>query len=801
MTRTVQVALPVPLRQSFTYSLPEGMAIPLPGCRVRVPFGPRTLTGFVVEEPPPTSLPTLLKPLRQVLDREPLFPSDLLAFTRRLSDYYFCPWGFVLRSIYPSGLAPSPKTQLSLTDSGSGCEEERFEALKSWLAEGGRPLEAAVKHLGKEGPPLVAEALRLGWVEASERLATVRRRMGEDRVILRKSPLEVHALLSDDSLPKPFRKVLNALLPFQNKGYPEAGLLARMAKVPQHVLPEMAEAGLIEIFGLMPADMPPRPSPHTPTAEQCAALDAVLPHLQSPSAKTFLLYGITGSGKTEVYLRLIEAALAQGKTALYLVPEISLTSFLARRLLERLGSTVAMLHSSMTDKERTRQWLRARSGSARVMIGPRSALFAPLPDLGLIVVDEEHDGSYKQQEHPRYHARDMAVLRGAMANIPVVLGSATPSVESYYNSTAGEKYTLLTLSERAGGANIPAVEVVDMRQEFTETGKQSSLSRALTRDIHAALEARRQVVILRNRRGYATVILCRRCGKELHCPDCAIALTHHQRAAHLKCHYCGRLEEIPSRCPECEGEFLQFLGSGTERVEESLAEDHPEARIARMDRDAVKSAQDYDRLWLDFESGQLDLIVGTQMVAKGHDVHNVTLVGILSADYLLSMPDFRAAERTFQLITQSAGRAGRGANAGRVVLQSFHPDHYAVQAASAQDYLAFYEKDIRYRRIVGYPPFSALALLEIHHEDRNRVSALSGDAARTLRNLAKGEVKVLGPTPAFLARLEGKFRDHILLKSATRSRLKALLEAFLKTPAAAPLGKELDLEIDPLAML
>jgi len=799
--RTVQVALPLPLHQTFTYTVPPDWPAPLPGCRVRVPFGRLSLTGLIVEEPPPGTLPERLKPLRSLLDREPFLPPDLLAFTRWLADYYLAPWGLVLRGACPPGLAPEAREKVALTAEGASSGEARFAPLREALGRNPRSASSLLATLGPGSEVLLTEALRQGHAVVEERLTAVRRRSGRDRVVLLKSPEEASALSRDESLPKAFRKVLALLLTYQDRGYPEAASLARAVRVPHYTLTEMAEAGLVELFDLLPAHLAARPSPHDLTADQESCVAAVRATLDGGTHRTFLLYGVTGSGKTEVYLRLIETVLERGRTALFLVPEISLTSLLARRLIERFGSTVALLHSSMGEKERSRQWLRARSGSARVMIGPRSALFAPLPDLGLVVVDEEHDGSYKQQEHPRYHARDMAVLRGVQAGVPVILGSATPSAESYYNATDGGKYTLLTLSERAGGAALPAVEVVDMRREYEQTGGPSILSRALSAALTRTLGEKRQAVILRNRTGFATFVLCRPCGKTLQCPDCAVAFTYHRKAGHLRCHYCGRTATVPAVCPECGGEFLQFLGTGTEKVEDLLGRDLPEARVGRMDRDAVRTAAAFDRLWLDFETGEIDILVGTQMVAKGHDIHNVTLVGILSADFLLSMPDFRAAERTFQLITQAAGRAGRGTHAGTVILQSFHPDHYAVQAAAAQDFGAFYSRDIHYRRIVGYPPFSALARIEVRHEDHSRVGALSTQTASLLRTLAGGEVKVLGPSPAFLARLEGKYRHHILLKSPTRARLKALLTEFLGSPLASHVGRELDLEVDPTSML
>ncbi len=741
---TVQVALPVPTRHTYTYSVPPGSETIFPGCRVIVPFGKRKLLGVVVDEPAPLEAPPGLKPIESIIDGRPFLPPDVLEFSSWLADYYLAPLGMVLRCAYPSSLDPAKDSR--------GDEKSR-------------------------------------------------RRAGRDRVALLRPRDEAAKLSADEDVTAPFRKVIRELLSLSDKGYPEASLLAKLAKVPQYTLQEMAEAGIIELFSDVPTSLPGSPPAFEPSPGQRAALEAVASPLRERIHKTFLLHGVTGSGKTEVYLNLMELALQEGGSALYMVPEISLTSLLARRLLERLGGRVAILHSSMSDKERARQWLRAREGSAKVMIGPRSALFAPLCDLRLIVVDEEHDPSYKQQESPRYHARDMAVLRGMKASIPVVLGSATPSVESYYNATDGGKYSLIELSERAGGASLPSVEIVDMRKEYEETKSRDVISRALATAIGETLERKRQAIVLRNRTGFATFVLCRKCGKSVQCPDCAVSMTHHLKARNLRCHYCGRTAPVPAACPSCGGEFLQFLGAGSEKVEELMAGRFPGARIARMDRDAVRTGEAYDRLWLAFERGEIDILVGTQMLAKGNDVHNVTLSGIVSADFILQMPDFRGAERAFQLITQAAGRSGRGSHAGRVVLQSFHPDHYAVQAAAAQDFQLFYQRDIKYRKMVGYPPFTAIARVEVRHKDHAKCGALSTEAAVFLRAESRGEVKVLGPSPCFVPRIEGFYRHQILLKSPTRARLKALLRAFIESPSTARHAKAIDIEVDPVSLL
>jgi primosomal protein N' (replication factor Y) len=806
--RTVQVAVPVPLAGTFTYLVPEGMEVPCPGCRVRVPFGKRHLLGFVVDaapetqEPPPEGAspapPPKLRPLEAVLDTEPLLPPDILELTRWISEYYQLPWGLILRCAYPSGLDPVSRARFVLAAQAG----EGFEKVRAALADGPKALSTLKEILGPDAETHLHKALKAGLVAQEERWGAVRHRAGHDRIALLWGQEELGTKAADAGTPLFLRKALQALLAYQERGYPTVADAASRAKVPQHAFQELAQMGAVELFEMVPAGLAGEPSPHALNPGQEACVGAVSEVLLARRHEVFLLFGVTGSGKTEVFMRLMEEALGVGGTALYMVPEISLTSFLARRLLQRFGAKVAILHSAMTERERVRQWIRASRGDARLVIGPRSALFAPLPDLRLVVVDEEHDGSYRQNEPPRFSARDMAIIRGRVGNIPVLMGSATPSVESYYNATEGGKYRLLTLPERAGGAAIPPVEVVDMRREFEETAGRSTLSRALEEAVGQTLEAGRQTVILRNRLGFATFVLCRKCGRAVQCDDCSVSMTHHRRANVLKCHYCGRQKPVPAACPSCGGEFLQFLGEGTERVEDVLCEKFPTARMERMDRDRVKRASDYDRIWKAFEAGEVDILVGTQMVAKGHDVAGVTLVGILSADFLLGMPDFRSAERTFQLVTQAAGRAGRGEHAGRVIIQSFHPEHHAVEAASRHDFLAFYEKDIRYRKLVGYPPVQALAKVELRHPDTAKAEAMAREAAGILREALGRAGRVTGPVDAPIPRLEGKYRKLVVLRSPARNALRAAVGALLRSSfGKRHAGKDLDAEIDPGSMM
>ena len=416
-------------------------------------------------------------------------------------------------------------------------------------------------------------------------------------------------------------------------------------------------------------------------------------------------------------------------------------------------------------------------------------------------MDEEHDSSFRQADHPFYNARDMAILRASLMDAVVVLGSATPSVESYYNATEGAKYGLEVLSERVTGASLPEVEVVDMRKVYEETKEKRIISPRLEEQIEETLKKNEQVVILRNRLGYSTFALCRKCGRTVKCDACDIALTYHRKRNQMKCHFCGKTAAPPKECPHCGSDILQFLGEGTEKVEEWLSKRFPSAKVDRMDRDAVVSAKDYDRLWSDFEEHRIDVLVGTQMVAKGYHNPAITLVGIISADFILGIPDYRSSERAFDLITQAAGRSGRGDLSGRVVIQSFFPDHYAVISASKQDYGMFYNEEIKYRKALGYPPVMALGRVEIRHRNADKALEIAGACREVLANAAGGYARILGPNQAPIARLENYYRYHILIKTKTRSRLRSILEAVLNSPLEKHVGGEIFLDVDPASLV
>ncbi|HWD98260.1 MAG TPA: primosomal protein N', partial [Bryobacteraceae bacterium] len=515
---------------------------------------------------------------------------------------------------------------------------------------------------------------------------------------------------------------------------------------------------------------------------------------------TFLLHGVTGSGKTEVYLNAIEASLGIGRGALLLVPEIALTPAMAGQFYARFGDRVAILHSAFSDSERADQWRRIRAGGASVVVATRSGVFAPVRDTGLIIIDEEHDGSYKQEENPRYHGRDVAIVRAQALNACVVLGSATPSLESRFNAGSG-KYTLLELPDRIAGRPMPEVRIIDMRQEFLETRRQATFSRALLDGLGERLANKEQAMVLLNRRGFSSFVACRACGERIQCANCAVTLTFHKRDRRLLCHYCGYAEKIPSTCPKCSSEHVQFLGMGSERVEDELHGHFPEARIARLDRDTVTGKRQFEDILHNFREGNFDILVGTQMIAKGHDIPNVTLVGVVSADVGLGMPDFRAAERTFQLLTQVAGRAGRGDLPGVVYMQTINPDHYAIRLAAEQNYGAFYEKELQFRRFMKYPPFSAMANVLVRAAHQEQALRMSVELGRRLTP-APENMKIMGPAEAPVPRLKAEFRYQLLIKSGSRKALNALLRQAQEFAREQKWGATaLVIDVDPLTLL
>jgi primosomal protein N' (replication factor Y) len=549
------------------------------------------------------------------------------------------------------------------------------------------------------------------------------------------------------------------------------------------------------------AAAPPGPAalaPFSLTTDQLSALYAIE---QVGGFGTVLLHGVTGSGKTEIYIQAAEYALSRGRTCLILVPEIGLTPQLMERFAARFSGCVAVLHSALTRKQRVEEWLRIFHGHAPVVVGTRSAVFAPLRNLGLIVVDEEHETTYKQEETPRYHARDTAIVRAQRAGATVVLGSATPSMESFRNAEA-KKFVYVPLTSRVEDRPLPDVEVVNMREEYAAAGKQTVFSQRLIEAIGERLERREQTMVLLNRRGFASFLLCRRCGFTYECSSCSVSLTYHRSMKRLLCHYCGLAKRPPEVCPACQSEYIHYVGEGTERIEADLRGIFEGARIGRLDRDTMKHVRDFERVLGGFRRGEIDILVGTQMIAKGHDFPLVTLVGVLAADAALSLPDFRAAERTFQLLTQVAGRSGRGDRPGEVIIQSFFPDHYTFQLAVTQRFEDFFARESRYRKAMFYPPFAALAGITVTDRDKERAAAAARAVSAFLDGQRGDSVRILGPAPAPLERVKRMYRYQLLVKATSRTVLHHILDALrahLENARTSPTRVYVD--VDPVSLL
>ena len=801
------VSLPVPLDRPFTYALPETLRHRVrEGSRIVVPFGPRKLTGVILrchDERPNVATREALR----LIDAEPVLGPDLLALGRWIAGYYCAPLGDVLRGMLPLAAEIRRGKVWSLTDAGrdaarqlllDSAPDDPVAQILRMLEK--RPLSAA--YLAKVLPladKAVRSLERKGFI-AAEQVQTERDplRAPAERLRVELAPLP-SGCGSETKLNKAERE-LRAFLEL----HPGSHNLKELESMVRNASPagrSLARKGLVKLAAeTVAVSAGPIRVRHTLNEAQQAAFDRIAEAIHGASFQTFLLYGVTGSGKTEIYLNAIEATLEQGRGALMLVPEIALTPAVAGQFFARFGDSVAILHSAFTDVERSEQWRRIRSGAARVVVGTRSGVFAPVRNLGLIVVDEEHDGSYKQEETPRYNGRDVAIVRAQSAGACVVLGSATPSLESRYNAERG-KYTLLELPGRIEARPMPAVELIDMRQEFLETRKQATFSRKLVEAIGQRLENGEQTIVLLNRRGFSSFVACRACGDRIQCINCSLTLTYHKRDRRLLCHYCGYAEKVPSVCPKCASEHIYFLGLGSERVEEELHHAFPAARIARLDRDTVTGKRQYETILQDFREGNYDLLVGTQMIAKGHDIPNVTLVGVVSADVGLGMPDFRAAERTFQLLTQVAGRAGRGSVPGIVLVQTINPDHYAVRLAAAQDYAAFYEKELHFRRMMHYPPFSAMANVLVRSEKQEVAMRMSSELG-TLLTPAPEKLRIMGPAEAPVPRLKNEYRYQFLVKAASRKALNELLQcvrAFAAShqwPATA-----LVIDVDPLTLM
>jgi primosomal protein N' (replication factor Y) len=802
--RYVDVAVPLPLSEALTYELPEGFrGQAVPGVRARVRVGKRLSIGIVVRrhDEPPAGIS--IRPVEAILDREPVLPPALLELADFISDYYLAPIGEVLRSMVPADLSPLGARRIWLTDAGAlaaprdAPEAAIVQALRAAgrirLADLQREIAspaflASVDRLAAEGRVGLSEGRRRG----ARYVTAVELALGDPEELLERcgrSPQGRRVMEHLVALARPATKrEIQAAVgcsPAVIRRLIGLGILRSFTQIQRLSLDHQV---------LQPESVPAIRL----RQDQAAAVASLRQALAAGSYAAFLLSGITGSGKTEVYLRAVQAALADGRGAILLVPEIALVPALARQVRQHFGGVLAILHSGLSGVERTQEWERIRRGEARVVLGPRSAVFAPVERLGLVVVDEEQDSSYKQDAVPRYQGRDVALVRGTIEQAVVVSVSATPSLESRRNVEV-DKVRPLLLTRRVGQGELPEGILVDLRSEgIARRPGEAHFSLRLQEEISATLEQGDQVILLRNRRGYAPLLLCRSCGADMRCDDCGLPRTYHRRDDLLLCHYCGSRRPVPKQCPDCSEEALEPIGTGTERVEEEFQQLFPGTPVDVLDRDVARRKGSVAGVLERFGRGDTRVLIGTQMVSKGHHFPDVALTAVLLADTYLGFPDFRAVEKTYALLTQLAGRAGRGERPGRVVIQTYHPQHYAIQAALRHDDEGFTEEEMRFRRVFHYPPYTRAVLLLARDRHRGRAEKFLSELAQDLEAhpLARG-IRVAGPAPAPFEKLRGKWRFQLLLRAPSGRRVRSLLQAVLPQSPAV----DLVIDVDPYELL
>jgi primosomal protein N' (replication factor Y) len=827
LSEFAEVAIPVAVHGSFTYSIPaelrDGVRL---GSRVEVPLGTKRTTGFVVGLPDAAPQGPKLKPIRAILDDdEPALTPEIIELCKWGAEYYLAPLGEMLRVALPANMASRGKREVMLSDDTRAVADVDAPLIHA-LRLKSLPFDAALEVSTRSAIARLRDAGVISIVDRfrdAEGVRYDRFVVLEDHVpptLSRRAPAgepaQSHAPTfsrrSPAGEPAPRQltpKQQHAVELLQARGGELSVRALETGGVSAAVLSKLVKGGVVRIER--------RPRRHTLDAflagldaasvaeirysdEQQAAIDAIRSSLGTFSP--FLLEGVTGSGKTEVYIEVMREAVRRGDQAILLVPEIALTPVFAARLKERFGDRIAILHSSLSASERYDQWWRARRGEVDVAIGPRSALFTPFQRLGVIVVDEEGDGAYKQDETPRYNARDLAVVRAQLRGIPVVLGSATPSLESRENVERG-KYTLVRMTKRVEARPLPEADVIDLRKERAEKEDRGFIifSSSLKEAMKATFDAGEQVIVLINRRGYAPYLLCRECGHDFRCRDCSVTLTVHRRSGLLICHYCGLRKPIPAKCPLCNGEVLQPIGFGTEKVEERFRRDFPGVAVDVLDRDSTRKKGSMVAILDRFRRGQTRALIGTQMLSKGHHFPSVTLTAVLNADSILGYPDFRSAEKTFYLLTQVAGRSGRGELRGKVLIQTAFPQHYAIQHALRHDYESFFAAEIEFRRTFHYPPITSMIAILFRGEQLADVERAAIDSGRRLEELIQplAGTRIQGPAPAPLARIKGVYRYQILLRSPQRVALRKAVEAAIVGRKWK--GVDVAIDVDPINIL
>ncbi|MBP2652929.1 MAG: primosomal protein [Firmicutes bacterium] len=800
MKRTAEVIINLPTRKitnTFTYLVPDEIEDLAAGWRVLVPFGSRKTEGFIVSVSEGDGCE--LKSIISVIDDGPWFTPHMLTVATWLSEFYLCTRAEAMRLFIP-GKAGIKTTTAYQAITGTEAETK--------LAQRTEIERKIYEYLAAKGPKSASQLKRLFGSDTQKIL----RRLGTAGLVTTESSVRRTAKAQyqtywylakpndADSLDEKLknkpaqRRLIAALSRAQQMNASDL----KQLNISRDTVKTLLEAGIIvagqtRLVRDSYSQSANQPSHFLLTTTQRAVLDQIIPTVNQRKFCPFLLHGITGSGKTQIYIEAAAITRQIGRQVVVLVPEIALTGQIVDRFKRRFGDDVVVLHSKLSVGERFDTWQRLQSGTAGIVIGARSAIFAPVNDPGLFILDEEHEFTYKQEESPHYHARDVALKRAELAGAPVVFGSATPAVETYYNAL-NSKYKLLSLPERVDGAVLPDVTVVDMREEL-KNGKRSVISEPLQHLLASTLARGEQAIILLNRRGYSTFVLCRECGYVMTCSRCAVSLVYHTTGSVLRCHYCQAREATPDVCPSCGSRYIRYFGTGTQKVEEELIQLLPGARIIRMDQDTTSGKAAYDRILTAFAAGEYDILLGTQMVAKGHDIKNVTAVGIISADTALNLPDFRAAEKSFALLTQAAGRAGRGELPGRVVVQTYNPDHYAITAGAKHDYAAFYEHEIELRRELGYPPYTRLIKFTVQGQDEIKARRLAEDIAATLRKL-QFDWAVIGPFPAPVAKISNVYRMHILLKVSDILGAGTAIRA-----AGLEFNGEVAIDVDPMNVL
>lgn len=774
-----EVVVDVPnkaVNRGFHYAIPEELAgRVVPGMRVLVPFGNRPLEGYVLRltEHSPVDK---IKNITKVVDAQPLFTPQMLELAQWMADFYMCTIVEVLQCMMPTGIKMEGQKILALTaagqavleaDTNQGYRDEEIKLLE-YLSQKGDLVSVGllVKEHGKSVMSLVNRLVKGGLIQIETVMTSKIGKKFRQVIKLNIERDQLGEYLAQLAIRAP--KQAQVLAEVAASEAMTATELASAAQTTSATVRAMIDKGVLVPVQEV-AERDPyatknfaHSKPMVPTTEQAMALQQIYRALDTPQGAGFLIHGVTGSGKTEIYLQAIAKVLAQSRQAIVLVPEISLTPQMVSRFKGRFGQQVAVLHSRLSLGERYDEWRKIKENRVSVVVGARSAIFAPFTNLGLIIIDEEHEGSYKQDEKPRYHAREVAAKRARLEGATLILGSATPAIESYYAAQQGE-LELITLHQRIQARPMPEVRLIDLREELRQ-GNRTMFSGLLREKIQDRLDKKEQTILFLNRRGYSTFVICRECGLVMKCPDCDISLTYH-RSGLLQCHYCNHQEDSPDICPKCGSKYIRFFGVGTQKVEEELHRAFPEARVQRMDVDTTSRKGAHERILEGFERGDTDILIGTQMIAKGLDFPNVTLVGVITADTAINLPDFRSGERTFQLLTQVAGRAGRADKIGESVVQTYTPDHYSIIAAQQHDYVRFYQEEIDLRRMLAYPPFSYLIKVVVSGEDEQQVikgaEALKLDCHRDLPE----QVEILGPAPAPLSKIKKRFRWHLAIKS------------------------------------